>query len=121
VNIRKRFNAAGIDFYAYTPAVLTPDCSDNVFAGTCEVSKALGVKVIVNAMPRSVAKRFAPFVEKYDLKVGFQGHPDASSKDPDAIATPADYEEVVTYSKNFGILLDIGDATVGGFDVVKFS
>jgi sugar phosphate isomerase/epimerase len=120
VSIRKKFNGAGIDLYGYTPSVLAPDSSDEVLKRTCEVSKALGVKVIVNAMPRSVAKRFVPFVEKYDLKVAFQGHPDANSRDPDAISTPADYQEALTYSKKFGILLDIGDATAGGFDVLKF-
>lgn len=120
VNIRKKFDAAGIDLYAYTPSVLTPDSSEEVLERTCLVSRALGVKVVVNAMPRSVAKRFAPFAEKYDLKVGFQGHPNASSKDPDAIAAPADYQEAVAYSKKFGILLDIGDATAGGIDVLQF-
>lgn len=106
--------------YAYTPSALTPYSSDEDLKRTCEVSKALGIKVMVNAMPRSVARRLAPFAEKYDLTVGFQGHPDASSKDPDQIATAADYQEAVTYSKNFGILLDIGDATAAGIDVLNF-
>ncbi len=40
--------------------------------------------------------------------------------DPDAMSKPADFEEVMGYSKNFGSSIDIGDATSGGWDVLKF-
>jgi sugar phosphate isomerase/epimerase len=120
-DIRRKFDAAGINLYGYTPAVPTAATSDEELKRSCDMAQALGVKLIVSAMSRSVAKRFAPLAEKYDLKVGLQGRPKISSTDPDAVSTPADYLEAVGYSKNYAIWMDIGDATAGGFDVLSFA
>ena len=69
---------------------------------------------------RSVAKRLAPIAEKHGIKVAFQGRPNILSTDPEAMAKPADFEEAMSYSKNFGSSIDIGDATGGGWDALKF-
>ena len=72
------------------------------------------------AVTRSVAKRLAPIAEKHGTKIGLQGRPNMNSADPDALANPADFEEALGYSKNFGTSIDVGDATGGGWDVLKF-
>jgi sugar phosphate isomerase/epimerase len=72
------------------------------------------------AVTKSVAKRIAPIAEKHGIKVAFQGRPNMNSTDPEAMAKPADFEEVMGYSKNFGSSIDVGDATGGGWDPLKF-
>ena len=47
------------------------------------------------------------------------GRPSGASTDPDLIMIPEDYLEAVGL-KNFGVELDTGDATAGGFDVMPF-
>jgi sugar phosphate isomerase/epimerase len=49
-----------------------------------------------------------------------QGRPNMNSTNADAMAKPSDFEEVMAYSKNFGSSIDVGDATGGGWDVIKF-
>jgi hypothetical protein len=119
-DIRKKFDAAGIDLYAYSPSNLTAASTDEDLQRTSDIVHALGARLMTSAMPRSVAKRFVPLAEKGDLKVGLQGRPDIHSTDPDMIATPANFLEAVAYSKNYAIQLDIGDATGGGFDALQF-
>jgi sugar phosphate isomerase/epimerase len=118
--IRRKFNAAGITLSAYTPAVPKATASDEELKRSCEMAHALGAKFIVSSMPRSVAKRFVPLADQYDLKVGLQGVPKISSTDPDVIATPENFLEAASYSKNYGIWMDTGDATAAGFDVLSF-
>jgi sugar phosphate isomerase/epimerase len=36
------------------------------------------------------------------------------------MSKPADFEEAMTWSKNFGSSIDIGDATAGSWDTLKF-
>jgi sugar phosphate isomerase/epimerase len=119
-NLRRKFDAAGINLYGYSPAVPKATTSDEELKRSCEMAHALGVKLIISSMPRSVAKRFVPLAEHYDLKVGIQGVPKTSSIDPDAVATPANYLEAVSYSRNYGIWMDVGDATAAGFDALNF-
>lgn len=118
--LRKRFEAKGIDLYAYSPSGMSAVSSDAELERTVAITKALGARVVTTGMPKSVAKRFAPMAEKAGLVVGIEGRPNANSTDADSIATPADFAEAVGYSKNYGIDLDVGDATGGGFDVLAF-
>ena len=43
-----------------------------------------------------------------------------SVTNPDAIAKPESYEQAVSLSRNYQISFDIGDATGGGYDALKF-
>ncbi len=119
-DVRRKFNGAGLDINAFFPGGMTANSTDAELERNCDIAKALGAKVIISMMPKSAAKRFAPMAEKNDLRVGFAGRPSGTSTDPDLIMVPADYLEVVGYSKNYGIDLDTGDATAGGFDVMPF-
>lgn len=119
-DLRKRFAARGIEFFAYSPWGMSATSSDAELERSCAIAQALGAGVVTTGMAKSVAKRFAPMAEKAGLLVGIEGRPNVNSTDADAIATPADYVEAMGYSKNYGIDLDVGDATGGGFDVLAF-
>jgi len=116
--IRKRFAAAGLEIATYEPSFVWPVMDEDIDKA-CQVTKALGAKYLAEAFTKSVAKRVAPISDRYGIKVAFQGRPFLVT-DPDAMRKPADFEEVFSYSKNFGSSIDTGDATAGGWDVLKF-
>jgi sugar phosphate isomerase/epimerase len=115
--IRKKFETAGIGIYSYTAA---PGASDDEINRTFEQAKALGAKLITMGVGLAAAKRIAPFAEKHGLLVGLQGNPNMNGANPDQIARPEQYLEGAALSKQFRICLDIGDATGGGWDALKF-
>lgn len=117
--IRKKFAAAGLEIHSYD-AAFGNMTSDEDINRACEVTKTLGARLMMCAATRSVAKRMAPIAEKHNLKVAFQGRPNMNSTDPDIMARPADFEEALGYSNNFGTSIDVGDATGAGWDVLKF-
>jgi len=117
--IRKKFTDGGLEINSLD-AALTATASDEDINRVCEVAKTLGAHYVMCAVTRSLAKRIAPIADKHGTKVAFQGRPNIKSTDPDAMAKPADFEEALGYSKNFGTSIDVGDATGGGWDVLKF-
>jgi sugar phosphate isomerase/epimerase len=117
--IRKKFSDAGLEIYTYEPS-LAANTSEADIDRACQVTKALGAHVMADNWGRSVAKRAAPIAEKHGIKVALQGRPNMNSADPDAMAKPEHFEEAMGYSKNFGISIDVGDATGGGWDALKF-
>ncbi len=117
--IRKKFAASGLTLHAFD-ASLGNTTADEDLNRACEATKALGAEFMMCAVTKSVAKRLAPIAEKHNLKIGLQGRPNMASVDPEAMAKPADFEEVLGYSKNFGSSVDVGDAVGGGWDAYKF-
>jgi sugar phosphate isomerase/epimerase len=118
-DIRKKFADAGLEINSFD-ASLGTSTADEDLNRACEVTKTLGAGFMMCAVTRSVAKRLAPIAEKHGVKVGLQGRPNMASTDSDAMAKPADFEEALGYSKNFGTSIDVGDATGGGWDALKF-
>jgi sugar phosphate isomerase/epimerase len=117
--IRKKFADDGLEINSFD-ATLGNTTADEDLNRACEVTKALGAKFMMCAVPRSVAKRIAPLAEKHNIEVAFQGRPNINSTDPDTMAKPSDFQEAMGYSKNFGTSIDVGDATGGGWDALKF-
>jgi sugar phosphate isomerase/epimerase len=117
--IRKKFNDAGIEISGFDSS-LGASPSDEELTKACAVTRALGATFMMTPLPRPVARRLAPIAEKHGVKVGLQGRPNLKATDPDAISKPQDYEQAVALSKNFGTSIDVGDATAGGFDALKF-
>ncbi len=122
-DVRRKFNQAGVDIYAYNPTFggadrrggraadappsappvhITDEGIDRIF----QMSKALGAKTINSRIPPDVAKRIAPFAEKYKMVIGIF----SLSQDADLLAM----------SKYFRYDLDIGDYTRLGNDALKF-
>jgi sugar phosphate isomerase/epimerase len=118
VALRKKFTVAGLEIDTYEPS-LGAATSDEDIDRAFEVTKSLGARYLADAFTKSVAKRVAPFADKHNIKVALQGRTFIAT-DPDAMSKPADFEEAMTYSKHFGSSIDIGDATGGGWDTLKF-
>ena len=117
--IRKKFSEAGLEINSFD-ASFGNTTSDEDLSKACQVTKALGATCMMCAVTKSAAKRLAGFAESHNIKVALQGRPNMSSTDPDMMAKPADFEEAFGYSKNFGSSIDVGDATGGGWDALRF-
>lgn len=114
-NIRKQFNSAGIEIYAYNGGRFGSDEEiDRTFAQT----KALGARMITSSGTLTSAKRIAPFAEKHKIMVAMHGH--SNIKDPDQFATPESFTKALAMSKYFMVNLDLGHFTAANFDAVAF-
>lgn len=117
--IRKKFSDAGLTIHTYERSFLG-SVSDEDIEKACQVTKILGANCLAEPFTRSVAKRVAAISDRHGIKVAFQGRPNMNPADPDLMARPSDFEEALGYSKNFFTSIDTGDATLGGWDVLKF-
>jgi sugar phosphate isomerase/epimerase len=115
--IRKKFEDAGIEIYGISGF---PGTTEEELNRTFEIAEAFGSRLVTLGVTLSAAKRLVPLVEKRSFRVGMQGRPDMSATNPDVIAKPENYEEAVSLSKSYWISLDVGDATGGGYDSLKF-
>ncbi len=120
VKIRKRFSDAGLTIHTYERSFLGTVVSDEDIDRACAVTKTLGAATLAEPFSRSVAKRVAPIAAKYGIRVAFQGRPNMNPADPDLMATQSDFAEAEGYSKTFGTSIDVGDATMGGWDALQF-
>jgi sugar phosphate isomerase/epimerase len=116
-DVRKRFNDAGIELFAYT-VNFRNDFADEEMDRSFEQANALGVNIIAASTQLSVAKRLAPFAEKHKIYVAVHGH--SNVQDPDEFATPESFAKALAMSKYFKINLDIGHFTAANFDAVDF-
>ncbi len=82
------------------------------------MAQALGVKAITTSTQVSMAKRIAPFADKYGMIVGFHGHDQIDRADE--VSTEATFEEVMAASPHHYCNLDIGHYTAANGDAVAF-
>jgi sugar phosphate isomerase/epimerase len=115
--IAAKFKKAGIRLFAYTYA-FREQLSEKEIEHAFLAAKALGVKYITSSSNVSMAKRVAPFAEKYKIAVGMHGH--SNIKDPNEFARPESFETAMSYSKYIGTNLDIGHFFAAGYDPVAF-
>jgi sugar phosphate isomerase/epimerase len=115
--IRKKFNDAGIEIYGLSGF---PGSTEEELNRTFEIAQVFGARLVTLGVTLSAAKRAVPLAEKRNFRVGIQGRPDMSATNPDVIAKPENYEEAMSLSKSYWMSLDVGDATGGGYDSLKF-
>jgi len=115
--IRKKFNDAGIEIYGLSGF---PGSTEEELNRTYEIAEAFGARLVTLGVTLSAAKRIVPLAEKRNFRVGIQGRPDMSVTNPDIIAKPENFEEAVSLSRSYWMSLDVGDATGGGYDSLKF-
>jgi sugar phosphate isomerase/epimerase len=116
-NIRKKFDAAGVELYAYNYS-FREDFSDAEIERGFQLAKALGVKAITASSNVSTAKRIDPFARKYKLRVGMHNHSNIKANE---FATPDDFAAAMKgMSEYICINLDIGHFTAAGFDAVEY-
>ena len=116
-NVRKKFDEAGVDIFAYTMNY-RDDFTDEEIGKTFEQTKALGVKIIATSTQAAMAPRLLPFAEKHKIIVAFHGH--SNLTDPNEFATPASFAKATAQSKYFKINLDIGHFTAANFEAVDY-
>ena len=115
--VRKTFEDAGVTVgvLCYNMSART---SDEEIEYAFLMARSLGVRAISTSTQVSMAKRIAPFADKYQLRVGFHNHSDL--KNPDEVATPESFTAVMAASKFHGVNLDIGHFTAANFDAVAY-
>ena len=115
--IRKKINDVGIEIFGMSGF---PGKTREQLERTFEIAKVLGATLVTVGNTLTEAKEVAPLVDKSRFLVGLQGRPDMHPTNPDAISTPANFEEALALSKNYWMSFDIGDATGGGYDPLPF-
>lgn len=115
--VRKQFSDAGIDLriLCYNLGVNT---TDEEIDYSFRMARALGARAISCSTKLSVAKRVAPFAEKYALPWGAHGHDNVA--DPEEFATPEVFEKVMALNKYMWVNLDIGHFTAAGYYAVDY-
>jgi hypothetical protein len=115
--IRSKFQSAGINLFAYR-VDYDEQFTDQEIDVTFNQAKTLDVQVLASICNLKVARRLAPFAEKYGMTVSL--HNTAREKDPNAIASPQSFRMALALSKNFRLNLDIGNFTAANYEAVAF-
>lgn len=116
-DVRKKFDAAGIEIQAYNLS-FNDNFTDEEIDRGFQMAGALGVKIITASSTLSSAKRVAPFADKYKITVAMHNH--ANLTDPNEFAKPESFAAALAMSKYFAINLDIGHFVAAGFDPVAY-
>ncbi len=115
--IRKKFDAAGIELQAYNYSFNDSFSDEEIDRGFL-MAQALGVNLITASSTLSAAKRVAPFAEKHEITVAMHGH--SNLTDPNQFAKPESFAAALAMSKRFAVNLDIGHFFAAGFDPVRY-
>lgn len=116
-DLKKKFDDAGIEIYAYNYSFNTSFTDDEIDRGF-EMAKALGVRAITASTTVSVARRVAPFADKHKMIVAMHGH--SNLTDPEQFAKPESFQAAMDMSKYFWVNLDIGHFFAAGYDPMAY-
>ena len=115
--IRKKFDDAGINIYAYTMNY-RGEFTDPEIDKTFEQANALGVDIISSSTAVSMTKRLLSFADRHKIYLAFHGH--AEYDNPDEFSTPATFQQALNMSKYAKINLDIGHFTAANENPVTY-
>jgi sugar phosphate isomerase/epimerase len=115
--VRKKFDDAGINIFAYT-LNFRDDFTDEELDKCFQQTKALGAKVIASSTQLTVAKRLVPFAEKHKQLIALHGH--SNTRDPNEFSSPETFQQALDMSSWFRINLDVGHFAAAGFDPVSY-
>jgi len=115
--IRKKFDDAGIDLYAYNYSFRDEFTDEQIEQGF-RMARALGTNKITASANVDVSSRVDKFAQQYKIYVGYHNH---DSMKPNEFSTPDDWKRALAgRSKYACINLDIGHFTAANFDPVSF-
>jgi sugar phosphate isomerase/epimerase len=117
-DVRRKFTDAGIDLRLLTYNMNVNSTKDQDIEYGFEMAKALGVRGITTSTQVSMAKRTAPFADKYQIMLGFHGHDQVDR--PDEVSTEETFKTVMAASKYHAANLDIGHYTAANGDPLDF-
>jgi len=116
-DVRKKFDDAGIELYAYNYS-FRPEFTDEEVARGFEMAKALGVSRLTASSTVPMAKRIDPFAVQSQIYVGMHNH---SVDKPGEFATAQSLLDAMAgHSKYIAVNLDIGHFTGANQDPVSF-
>lgn len=115
--VRQKFNDAGIDvqILCYN---MSNNIKDDEIDYAFQMARDMGVRAISCSATVTVAKRVAPFADKYKIMWGGHGHADIF--DDEQFAKPETFKKIMSFSKYIGVNLDIGHFTAAGYDPTTF-
>ncbi len=116
-SIRKQFDNAGVEIYAYT-LNFNESFTDEELDKCFEQTKALEAKTIAASTTISMLPRLKPMAEKHKITVAVHGH--SNTKDPNQFSSPATFQKALDDSDRFKVNLDIGHFFAAGFDPVVY-
>jgi hypothetical protein len=94
--VRKKFDDAGIDVFAYV-MTFAEDFPDEEIDVVFKQAQALGVNIIgTNQTTVGMAPKLVPYAEKYKMTLSFHNH--AKSDDANEVASPESYEKLFAMS-----------------------
>jgi len=104
--IRKMYNDAGVNIYAWKPNALNAKNTDGEIGYAFEAGKALGCTHVTVELPTDdvQTQRLGDIAEKHDMMVGYHAHTQA---------TPTLWDTALAQSKHNGINLDVGHYVAG--------
>jgi len=115
--VRKKFDDAGIDLYAFNYSFRS-DWSDDEIEKGFIMAKALGTNRITASANVDASPRIDKYAEQYKIYVAFHNH---DSMKKNEFSTPGDWKAAMDgRSKYICINLDIGHFTAANFDPVSF-
>ena len=115
-SVRRQFDRAGIDLYAYNLS-FQDDFTDEEIQRGFEMAQALGVKAMTASANQSVVRRLVPVAARFKMRVGMHNH---SHIAPNEFATPDDFTRAMAMSPYIAVNLDVGHFTAANFDAVAF-
>jgi len=115
--VRKKFNDAGIDIYAYNYS-FNESFSDGEIERGFDMAEALGAKFITSSTTFNCVKRLLPFAEKRRFRVAVHGH--VGTDDPNEFVGPESFVRAMALSPYIWVNLDIGHFAAAGFDPVEY-
>jgi sugar phosphate isomerase/epimerase len=105
IELRKKYNAAGVSIYAWKPSALESHNTDEEIIYAFNAGKALGAShVTVELGNEAETKRLGDLATAHKMKVGYHAH---------AQATPTLWDIALSQSKYNSINLDAGHYTAG--------
>ena len=115
--VRKKYDAAGIELYAYNYS-FRDDFSDEEIDRGFQMAKALGVKVITASSNVSTAKRIDTFASRHKIRVGMHNH---SRIHANEYARAEDFAEAMKGASEYiAVNLDIGHFWAANFDPLDY-
>jgi sugar phosphate isomerase/epimerase len=115
--IRKKFESAGLNIYAFNYSPNRTFNDEEIDRGF-EMMKALGAEIITASATLDAAKRMVPFAEKHRTSVAMHNH--SNVRDPNEFATIESLAAGRALSKYFKVNLDIGHFTAANYDAVAY-
>ena len=116
--IRKKFDASGLDLYSYVMTI-GDDFTEPEIEAVFKHMQALGVdKFCTNQTRVAMGPRMVPYAEKYKIRPAWHTH--AMSQDPNEISSPESLAKVLSMSKYMMVNLDIGHYWDGGNDPLPY-